>query len=185
MPPARTASGGLTYAPLEQSLLRISKLDKKTIVLLAEGVHLSTSTARTLEDLRHQVSADRLKLARELLCAGDKLFRARPAQYRSAISRYYYSMYHSMRAVVYFAHGGDDFEEHSALPGQVPSDFTDSNLWRNALKDARSHRNDADYDPYPTNPVSWRAIAVDLSINAVSLLAESESYLKNKGCAYI
>lgn len=94
-------------------------------------------------------------------------------------------MYHSARAVVYFSHGGDDFEKHADLPGRVPSDFTDSDLWRNALKDARSHRNDADYDPYPSDPRSWRAIAGHLGTNAVDLLAEAEQYLKRKGCVYV
>jgi uncharacterized protein (UPF0332 family) len=185
VPPVRTGSLGLQYVSQEQALLRVSKFDKHTIVLLGEGVHLVTSTARTLDDLQHQVCADRLALATELLAAGNKLLRSRPPQYRSAISRYYYCMYHSARAVVYFSHGGDDFEKHSDLPGRVPADFKDSDLWRNALKDARSHRNDADYDPYPANPQSWRAIAVHLSSNAADLLSEAQEYLKRKGCGHV
>lgn len=94
-------------------------------------------------------------------------------------------MYHSVRAVVYFVHGGDDYQPHSELPSRLPSDFVDSSLWQNAFKDARSHRNDADYDPYPSDPQNWRAIATDLSANAQALLAESGEYLKRKGCAYV
>jgi uncharacterized protein (UPF0332 family) len=175
----------MQYAPDERALLRISKLDKKTIVLLAEGVHLESSTSRTISDLHHQACSDRLVLAHDLLSTGNKLMRTRPPQYRSAISRYYYCMYHSVRAVVYFVHGGDDYQPHSELPTQLPADFADSALWRNALKDARSHRNDADYDPYPSNPGSWRSVAIDTATNAQRLLAESEQYLKSKGCAYI
>jgi len=185
MPPVRTGSLGMQYAPNERALLRISKLDKKTIVLLAEGVHLTSSTSRSIDDLRQQACSDRLVLARGLLATGNKLLRVRPPQYRSAISRYYYCMYHSVRAVVYFVHGGDDYQPHSELPAQLPVDFVDSALWINALKDARSHRNDADYDPYPSSLASWRVVAADLAANAQSLLTESEQYLKRKGCAYV
>lgn len=185
MPPVRSGSVGLRYSGIEQSLLRLSKLDKKTTLNLAEGVHITTATARTIDDLRHQVTADRLRLAKELLAAGDKLRTCRPPQYRSAISRYYYCMYHAIRAVVYFMYGGDDYQPHSDLPGQIPADFTDGALWRNALKDARSHRNDADYEPYPASSSTWQPIASDLAANAVGLIAESEQYLKGKGCAYV
>ena len=185
VPPVTTGSPSLQYVSQEQALLRVSKFDKSTIVLLGEGVHLTTSTSRTIRDLQDQVCADRLALATELLATGDKLLRSRPPQYRSAISRYYYCMYHSARAVVYFSHGGDDFEKHSDLPGRVPTDFKDSTLWRNALKDARSYRNDADYDPYPASPQTWRAIALHLSANASGLLSEAKAYLKRKGCGYV
>src|SRR5262249_27574992 len=107
-PPTVTVS----YGQHEAALLRVSKLAKRDIGLLKMGVYLHTSQARSLEDLRHQVTADQLRLAKEVLGTADKLLRSRPAQYRSAISRYYYSMYHAMRAVVYFAHGGDDHQKH-------------------------------------------------------------------------
>jgi uncharacterized protein (UPF0332 family) len=173
------------YAQHEQALLRVSKADKKTLGLMAEGVHLSTSTTRALPDLQEQTCADRLRLARELWGAAEKLTRARPAQYRSAISRYYYAMYHAMRAVVYYVHGGDDHNAHSALPGHVPQDFVNSALWQNTLKDARSHRNDADYDPYPLDAGIWRTVALDLKAQSDQLIALAEDYLRRKGCAHI
>ena len=111
------------YAQHEQALLRVSKADKKTLGLMAEGVYLSTSTARALLDLQEQTCVDRLTLARELLGAADKLTRSRPAQYRSAISRYYYAMYHAMRAVVYYAYGGDDHNEHTKSSWPCTSRF--------------------------------------------------------------
>ncbi len=173
------------YAQHEQVLLRVSKADKKTLGLMAEGVYLSTSTARALPDLQEQSCADRLKFAREFLGAADKLTRSRPAQYRSAISRYYYAMYHAMRAVVYYTHGGDDHNAHRDLPGYVPQDFADSAQWQNALKDARAHRNDADYDPYPLDPKIWRDVALDLKVKSYQLIGLTEDYLRQKGCAYI
>lgn len=173
------------YAQHEQALLRVSKAEKKTLGLMAEGVYLSTSTTRALPDLQEQTCADRLMLAHELLGAAEKLTLSRPAQYRSAISRYYYAMYHAMRAVVYYVHGGDDHNAHSALPSHVPQDFVNSALWQNALKDARSHRNDADYDPYPLNPKTWRTVALDLKVKSNQLVALSEDYLRRKGCTHI
>jgi len=129
--------------------------------------------------------AVRLLLAKELLQTADKLMRSRPAQYRSAISRYYYSMYHAIRAVVYYVHGGDDHQEHTNLPGHLPPDFVDRALWQNALKDARARRNDADYDPYPLAPGAWRDVARDLRVRARQLVVLAESYLRWKGCAHI
>ncbi|WP_107472927.1 HEPN domain-containing protein [Streptomyces sp. H021] len=168
-----------------QLLLRVSKASKSTLTLYAEGIHLANTTARSLIDLQHQACADRILLAQTCLRAGDRLMRARPPEYRSAISRYYYAMYHAIRAVVYFHEGGDDKEAHSTLPKAVPSDFTDSAIWQNALKDARSTRNAADYDPYPMRSEDWRDAAKHLQGKAPALLTLAESYLKVKGCRHL
>ncbi len=85
----------------------------------------------------------------------DRLMRARPPMCRVAVGRYYYGMYHAMRAVVYFHVTGDDHEQHSVLPRSMPADFPDADFWKNALKDARLRRNEADYDPYPMSDVSF------------------------------
>ncbi|MGW2518664.1 HEPN domain-containing protein [Streptomyces sp. NPDC001617] len=163
----------------------MSKANKKTLGLFAEGINLANATARTLVDLQHQSCADRILLAKTFLKSGDRLMRTRPPEYRSAISRYYYSMYHALRAVAYFNEGGDDKESHAALPGAVPHDFPDSAIWQNELKDARSRRNEADYDPYPINPRDWRDVAKDLQSKAPKLLLLAESYLKQKGCSHL
>ncbi|MEU9965131.1 HEPN domain-containing protein [Streptomyces malaysiensis] len=145
-------------------------------------MHLTHSTARSITDLQQQACLDRIELAKNFLIAGDKLMKARPALYRSAVSRYYYAMYHAARAVAYFYHGGDDHESHSKLPKAIPGDFADSAVWQNQLKDARSRRNEADYDPYPTDTHSWRRVAKDLQVKAPSLLSLADTYLKQKGC---
>lgn len=168
-----------------QLLLRVSKANKKTLNLFAEGINLHTATARPLIDLQHQACADRIALAKGFLSTADRLMRMRRPEYRSAISRYYYAMYHAIRAVAYFNEGGDDKESHSTLPGAVPVDFVDSALWQNSLKDARARRNEADYDPYPASLPAWRAVAIDLQGQAPILLALSENYLKQKGCSHL
>ncbi|MFF5215422.1 HEPN domain-containing protein [Micromonospora sp. NPDC000442] len=150
-----------------------------------EGVYLASASAGGLEDLRHRACADRLRFAEEFLASGRKLLRARPAQYRDAISRNYYGMYHATRALVFFQHGGDDHESHQALPGQIPRDFPDAARWTNALKDARAYRNAADYDPYPTEVQYWRDVARGLASEAPDLLMIVRQYLAAKGCVHL
>ncbi|MFI2557919.1 HEPN domain-containing protein [Nocardia farcinica] len=170
---------------LEAVLARITLADKQTLGLYAEGVSMETRTSRVIADLRQQACADRLTLAASFLDAADKLRRARPGQYRSAISRYYYSMYHAARSVVYFAHGGDDHEKHSVLPTKLPNDFPSSSYWQNELKNARQNRNSADYDPYPTSWKHWQNLAKALSTTAPNFLQLSTQYLKQKGCSHV
>ncbi|WP_425319644.1 HEPN domain-containing protein [Actinoplanes philippinensis] len=99
------------------------------------------------------VVSDRLKLAGEHLQAGDSMVLA--GHFRSAISRHYYAMYHSARAIVYAEEKGDDFERHSELPRHLPATLPDAPQWESRLTDARLLRNQADYDPYPSGAVEW------------------------------
>ena len=117
-------------------------------------------TKRTLEELQARGCVDRLLLAESMIRAGDKLFKARPPEYRSAISRYYYAMYHSARAVTYFRFDGDDHQAHSALPSHLPHDFPNQASWQNEIKDARERRNEADYEPYPEQVKAYRKWAI-------------------------
>ncbi|WP_084598057.1 HEPN domain-containing protein [Micromonospora chokoriensis] len=183
-PPRRQKKQQLAAVP-EAALLRVSKGTKKTVDLFLEGVYLAGTSAGGLEDLRHRACADRLRLAEQFVSSGRRLLRARPAQYRDAISRNYYGMYHATRAVVFYRYGGDDHESHQALPGQIPKDFPDAAQWTNTLKDARAHRNAADYDPYPTDVQYWRGVAQGLAVEAPTLLALVRQYLAAKGCNHL
>lgn len=175
----------MTIPASHQVLRRVVEASKIQLAAYKEGVYLTTTSGWSIDDLRHEATSDRMELARHFLGVGDKLLRVRPAQHRSAISRYYYCMYHALRAVVFFQHEGDDHESHSALPGHVPKDFPNSAVWSNDLKSARENRNSADYDPYPPAHTSWQAMAKDLGLQAPSLLAISEAYLRGKGCKRI
>jgi uncharacterized protein (UPF0332 family) len=172
------------YAP-PQTLLRITKASKNDVVRWNEALHIERSTGRTLDDLRQRAAADRLVLAHSFRRQADRMMTSRPAFYRDAVSRYYYSMYHCMRAVVFFTESGDDYESHSQLPGRTPSDFPNSAAWQNALKDARERRNAADYDPYPKADTAHRRIAEMLQLHSHDLLHESQAYLRGKGCAHV
>lgn len=175
----------MTLSPGEIVLLRVSKAVGRDFRAFDEAVHLTSTTGRTVDDLREQACADRLRLATHFVATGDKLLGLGPSQSRSAVSRFYYGMYHAMRAVVYFMERGDDHQEHSTLPKKTPPDFVNSALWENNLKDARGRRNEADYDPYPISLSPFRTTALQLQANAHELVRLSRTYLQGKGCRYV
>ncbi len=72
MAPGKASARSASAASQEASLLRVSKVNKKTFDSFAEGVHLITVTGRQLVDLKHQACADRISLASDFLLAGDK-----------------------------------------------------------------------------------------------------------------
>lgn len=172
------------YAP-RQALARVVEAKKRDLRGWNEGLHLERSTGRSIEDLRQRSTADRWKLADQLRLRGNRMMEAQPPLYRDAVSRFYYSMYHAMRAVVFYTEGGDDHEQHTQLPGSTPSDFEDSPLWQNTLKDARERRNAVDYEPYPKSERAHRPTAVDLQGQANDLVRLARSYLQSKGCAHL
>lgn len=165
-------------------LIDISKAPKNIITHWKFGVLIESDSGRPISHLTYLVAADRWYLAYEYKRHANRLLKLRPALYRSAISRYYYSMYHAMRACSYVFHGGDDYERHNDLPSHIPLDFPPSpkGNWQNTLKDARETRNRADYDPYPKSDKAWKPDAMSLKSNADKLLLVSRNYLRSKGC---
>jgi hypothetical protein len=91
-------------------------------------------------------------------------------------------MYHALRAVCYFDHGGDDNEAHLKLPGALPATFPNRAYWENELKSARFDRNRADYDPYPTNDRAFEPVALSHIQEAVALGPIAINYLRSRGC---
>ena len=164
-------------------LLRIGKGTKAEIDRWKEGSFLEAKTGRTIEQLSLHACSDRFSLAAAFLREARRLNKNGRGMYRFAVSRCYYSMYHAMRAAVYVAHGGDDFQEHKSLPGNAPTDFADRAVWSNTLKNARERRNAADYDPYPKSDSAWRSDALSLESQAIDFLRAVKSYLQSKGCA--
>jgi len=169
---------------LGDRLLRVSEATSKEATLWREGANLERVTGKTIDVLRLEAAVDRWRLADEFRIRADKFSRAKPARTRDAISRYYYSMYHAMRAAAYVFHGGDDHQEHRVLPGKTPPDFPNASYWENRLKDAREIRNRADYDPYPKSAASWSRIGAGLESDCRQLLADAKSYLVGKGCMF-
>ncbi|MFJ8711366.1 HEPN domain-containing protein [Streptomyces anulatus] len=132
-----------------------------------------------VNQLLQQVVTDRLLLAGEHLRSGDHLLLG--MQYRSAISRHYYAMYHAARAVVFAENRGDDHERHNVLPRNLPPTLPNSANRENELTDARLLRNQADYDSYPLNESEWAADARTLSVTAANFLQEFEQFAATNG----
>jgi uncharacterized protein (UPF0332 family) len=121
-----------------------------------------------------QITSDRLWLAGDQIKAGDHL--VLNGEFRSAISRHYYAMYHSARAIAFAHHGGDDFQSHHNLPRNLPSSLTDVLLRETQLNDARLLRNQADYDPYPSKQHEWEADARALGVVASEFVNACEDF---------
>ncbi|MFF3754827.1 HEPN domain-containing protein [Streptomyces sp. NPDC002018] len=132
-----------------------------------------------IAQVMQQVVVDRLLLAGEHLRAGDHLLFS--AQYRSAISRHYYAMYHAARAIVFAENRGDDYERHNILPRNLPPTLLNSPTRESELTDARLLRNQADYDAYPLNETEWESDARTLAVTAANFLQASESFASTNG----
>ena len=163
-------------------LNRFAKGKQKQIEDWKKGVSLQNDSGQSIFQLIKNAAVDRWRFAYENRRNANKLLRSKPALYRGAISRYYYSMYHAMRACAFVSHQGDDHEQHSQLPQHVPNDFPSGHNWQNMLKDARDLRNRADYEPYPKSNTAWKLNALNLKKKADQLLSTSRNYLQTKGC---
>lgn len=166
-------------------LLRVGKAKNGAVLDWQEGVSLSAASGLSIQDLKLYVASDRWLLAYDHRRDANALLTLAQPLYRSAISRYYYAMYHSMRASAFVFHNGDDYEEHSKLPLNIPNDFPGAAGWETSLKNARSSRNAADYDPYPRGEAHWRSLTQAIRADADALLIETRDYLRAKGCGRI
>lgn len=175
----------MSLSSSDDRLLRVSKSKQTDLHRFKAGVNLEKSSGRTIDDLCAQACADRFRLAENFLSYADRLMKSRPAMRRLAVGRYYYSMYHGARAVVFFRTPGDDHEQHSKLPSQMPGDFPRADFWKNELKDARLRRNEADYDPYPADDAAFSSAASLLKTRAHDLISDVRRYLDAKGCTYL
>ena len=165
----------------DKRLIRLTEDTNKQINGWKEGVSLQKDSGRTIPELMSKAAADRWHFAYEHRHNANKLLKSKPPLYRSAISRFYYSMYHAMRACVFVSHQGDDYEQHGALPKYVLNDSSFDFNWQNILKDARELRNRADYDPYPKSNTAWKQDALDLKKDADLFLSTTRAYLQKKG----
>ena len=163
-------------------LIRVSKATKSIIDNWEEGVSLQNVSGHDIASLMRLVASDRWRLGVEHRRQANIILKQVKPLYRSAISRYYYAMYHSMRACVYIYYRGDDNEKHMSLPQNIPADFDTSVNWQNTLKTARETRNRADYDPYPKTDLAWRKYALDIRTDADQLALVTRAYLRRKGC---
>jgi len=174
----------MDFAPRDR-LRRVSEATARDMVLWLERVSLEQDTGRSLEELRQRSTADRLALAVACTRRARVMMNTVPPLNRDAVSRSYYAMYHAWRAVAFFSHGGDDFQEHKKLPDFAPPGFQDAVLWQNRLKEAREARNRSDYRAYPKAEGAWRREAEKQYSHAVELVRLSRAYLRGRGCQYV
>src|SRR5262249_20689326 len=165
-----------------QDLLLISKAKTDKLDAFSAGVSIKTRTRRTIPQLVVKATVARLTFALSILRSAERNVESMSPVFRSAVSQAYYSMYHTLRAVCYYVHGGDDHEKNLTIPSKIPADFPDRAKWENDLKRARYERNRADYDPYPKNDRQFKNAANEIIANARTLLAISRRYLRQKGC---
>jgi uncharacterized protein (UPF0332 family) len=170
----------MARAITNQRLNRIAKAKSEIINNWKEGVSLEQKSGKTISQLINQSALSRWNLAYQHRYQANKLMKSNPALYRSATSRYYYSMYHALRACIFLNLPGDDHEEHSKLPLKIPDDFPSE--WKNKMKEARLTRNAADYDPFPKSDLAWKESALRLKQFADELISLTRQYLRKKGC---
>lgn len=165
-----------------KDLLHIAESRADKLSAYQAGISLTTRTGYSIDELRGIACRDRMSFAREILKSAQWALAHHPPLYRLALGRAYYSMYHSIRTVVFFMNGGDDHQEHRELPKHLPRDFPNSTNWENALKDARLERNHADYEAYPRNAAGFKSSAERTVQKARELLPIARRYLIQKGC---
>ncbi|NKY29189.1 hypothetical protein [Nocardia gamkensis] len=175
----------MTTPAHDDRLRRVMKADSKTLGYFKEGASLEKALALSITDIIHKTTADRLRLGERFIDVANTMRRARIRDWRSTIGRYYYGMYHGMRAVSFFAHSGDDFEAHNQLFKSIPKDFPSKELRANELKDARLRRNEADYDPYPIDDKYFQGVVRSLDPVANDFVSACRSYLASKGCGFL
>lgn len=169
--------------PLEDRLLLlVTQAKKEAIDGYKLGVVLAKRSGLTVEQLTENAVKDRLAFAERTLKTAKSLSRSFKSQYRLSIARSYYAFYHTARALVFYAEGGDDHEAHSKVADKIPSDFPDRATWQNRLKTARLDRNRADYEPYPFNERDFKKTAEITLQHSEQFLEVAKRYLKAKGC---
>ena len=126
-------------------------------------------TAEGFEHLIADIVFRRLALAEGQLRSADLLASSRKTgnleELLSAVSRAYFAMYNTARALV-FLRKGKDVNEHRRLPDHLPEDLPDRDEWAKRLRKYRDLRNDADYDPFADWETLklWHAIREDAGL---------------------
>ncbi|WP_084421398.1 HEPN domain-containing protein [Rhodococcus gordoniae] len=167
-----------TLTTTEQLLLSIALSNAAKIRALPTQLGKNFDSSRLIS----QVISDRLELAGYHLRIGDRFFQ--DGEYRTSISRHYYAMYHAARAIAFATHKGDDFQQHSILPKNLPTKLPPSNSsgpWQTELTRARLIRNQADYDLYPVSIKDWEGDARDMAAIAPLFVAACSDFALNEG----
>lgn len=168
--------------PPKQIVSQVARAKTQEIKQWRTGATFVSESGHSVDLLCCKAAEARWKFSEVLRKEGIRCMSLNPPAYRIAVNRFYYSMYHSLRSVVYLSIKGDDYQEHRLLPTNVPDEFPRSDIWKNRLKDARETRNRADYEPFPRTDPIWKNTAEELQDYAQELSSITKSYLRDKGC---
>ncbi len=165
-----------TVKPMDQVMLHVATRKKADLAALAAA---PGKYPFPVTQLIPQITSDRLALSGEHLRCGDQLIFA--LQFRSAISRYYYAMYHAARSIVFAEMQGDDYQAHADLPRHLPLGLPNVQIRQQELLGARLLRNEADYDPYPSGASDWEQDARRLTVTAADFVQACEDFALTNG----
>jgi uncharacterized protein (UPF0332 family) len=164
-------------SPNDQVMLFITNCSAAQLATLSNGGRQQYPFP--VATMVRQAISDRLSLAGEHLRVGDQLLFG--SQFRSSISRHYYAMYHSARAIVFAETMGDDHQRHNVLPRHLPSAMSNAVQRGAELTSARLLRNEADYDPYPANQPDWESDARQLAVTSADFVQACEDFALTNG----
>ena len=169
----------MTSSLPEVDLAKWCQLRSNQIEHVRLGVERIAKANVSVSDFVTEVVSDRLSLAAKHLRSAKRLQEIRGEQ-RSAISRAYYCMYNSARAIVFFKESGD-IDDHKKVAEKLPEDFPDAKTWAKRLTNARLARNNADYSPYPRKAPGLNRQCRDILTWAELFLKTVKGYLAAEG----
>ena len=154
-------------------------MERKDEALLRNFIRISSSKyglLKRLADLRYnlgelddtiaQITMDRYEMGEEFLCSAKAISGDSKVDRRNVISRSYYAMYHSARAVIFHTVLYDE-DVHERLPERIHEILRGK--YGQILRECRDIRNEADYSPYPE---------IDLAAASREMIASAEGFLR-------
>lgn len=173
----------MSQYPKHPDVVFIGTLTASEVQCGRRSVHASREHNQSFDNLLLLAAASRWRLGRLFLQEGQSLLSLPTPLFRLAVSRLYYSMYHSMRAVAFTHFRGDDNEGHSKLHTKEIPGFDQTIKWQSILKNARTERNQADYDPFPSDDTNFEGAARSMEQDAAAIQHASMTFLRSRGVA--
>lgn len=159
-----------------QTLDDLQRMTPSEGMLLYRLVDLGYLTRAQIDELINRLVTDRFAKAIDYLAFAQQLEVSVTLNQPHIISRCYYAMYHTARALVLYVRRAD-MDDHERLPAAL-SQILGAN-YGDILGRWREMRNRIDYSPYaPADLANHAATAVS---DAISLLAASRDFLQNRG----
>lgn len=134
--------------------------------------------AAKLQNIVDELTLDRFNLAKEFLSQAQAQDLSTVNGQKIAISRGYYAMYQSGRAII-FHYGRADIEGHEEVVKRLPSTLPNRVHWSFRLNEWRDKRNQVDYSPYPNG--NLYVIAQQVLVEAEDFLSLCAQFLRTRG----